>query len=261
MMTWLAVFAALTLGAGPDRPSSLLRLGGDPARGVLLNHTAGARPTDPIDPARPTVVFVHGFNPAPRAVQFTMAEQLAGRLARRGDASGFNVLGWNWNAATFVSLRGSVNEEAAVAQGWALAQALRCAGAVPGWTHLIGHSSGCIVVASAAQALRASTGSAVAHLTLLEPASIHHQLVFGRLGAGGAASRVENYWAPGPSGYGRAAGYAGVWNQRVAGPTPLLGVVWPLRSAHIDLVHWYLRSAEDRASPAGFNNSLLLVPR
>jgi pimeloyl-ACP methyl ester carboxylesterase len=256
-MTSVVVYAAIASLAGwGDRPA-LIRLGGDPARGVLVNVTPGARPFDPPDPMRPTVVFIHGFNPMPRTVHFAMTERLADALARRAGLS-FNVLGWDWNAASCVSLRSRVNAEAAVEQGGALAAALRQAGVMPVWTHLIGHSSGCTVAASAAQALAAGTGQRVAQLTLLDPATLYHDVVFERLAAGSAARRVENYWTPAPSGYGREVGHAGVWNQRVAGPTPYLGVVCPWHSDHMNLVHWYLGTAADATIPSGFNTSLLL---
>src|SRR5438270_9730277 len=120
MGTGVVFFAALAaISGGDDRPS-LVRLGGDPARGVLVNLTPGARPTDPPDAARPTVVFVHGMNPMPRAIHFTMAERLAEALRRRGGPA-FTVLGWDWNAASFVSLHPRINEEGAVEQGRHLA--------------------------------------------------------------------------------------------------------------------------------------------
>ncbi len=45
----------------------------------------------------------------------------------------------------------------------------------------------------------------MAQLTLLDPAVTYHGLIFDVLAAGSSASFVENYWAPGPSGYGREA--------------------------------------------------------
>jgi pimeloyl-ACP methyl ester carboxylesterase len=256
-MTCVVLYAAVASLAGVgDRPA-LIRLGSDLATGVLVNYTPGAQRSDPPDPSRPTVVFIHGLNPLPRAVHFEMARHLGLALARRGGPP-FNVLGWDWNGASCRSLRSSANDEAAVQQGAALASALRQAGIAPAWTHLIGHSSGCIVAVSAAQAIAKGNGEQVAHLTLLDPAAFHHPLVFERLAAGSAAGRVENYWTARPSGLGHEAHYVGVWNQRVDGPTPYLGVVWPLQSDHLNLVHWYLGTASDSSRPSGFNSSLLL---
>ena len=258
-MTSLAalLLAASSLGFLGDR-ADMIRCGGDLAEGILINRTPGARPGDPIDPARPTVVFIHGYNPLPRAVHFEMAQRLAESLGRRPGGRAFNVLDWDWNAATCVGLRVSTNTEAAVAQGPLLAAALARAGVEPGRLHLIGHSAGSLVAASAARAIASAQGVVVAQLTVLEPAVFYHHVIFERLVAGTAAARVENYWAAGPSGYGQAAPYAGVTNARVHGQTPWLGVVMPTRSGHLDIVRWYAATAENPACPMGFNASVLL---
>jgi pimeloyl-ACP methyl ester carboxylesterase len=257
MTAYLLLVAAVTAAGPGDRPR-ILALGGDPAPGLLVNLTPGARPWDAPDLSRPTVVFVHGFNPAPRTVRFTMAERLAEGLARRGGPP-LNVLAWSWNSATYVGLNPRLNAENNVAQGRRLAAELRARGLAPGWTHLIGHSAGGIVAASAAQALRAETGLPVAQITLLDPAAYYHHVIFERLAAPACARRVENYWAPGVSGYGRAVGYAGVRNVRVDAPAPWLGAVDPLRSAHLHVVRWYLETVEDRSSPVGYNASVFAL--
>lgn len=243
---------------GADRPP-FIQFGGDPARGVLVNLSAGARPCDPAVVGRPTVVFVHGFNPLPRAVHFTMAEQVAGALARRCGAA-FNVFGWDWNAATCVSLDPRANANGAAAQGRALAAALCRAGASPERLHLIGHSSGCIVATATARTFALEYGRLVAQLTLLEPAEGYHAFVYERLAAGSSARRVENYWSPGPSGYGREVASPGVQNIRIDGPHPYLGMVSPRSSSHLYVVQWYLTTIHDPGIPSGFNRSLLLTP-
>jgi pimeloyl-ACP methyl ester carboxylesterase len=252
----IAVAASIV---GADERPRFLQFGADPAQGVLVNLTAGAHPGAPAVPGRPTVVFIHGFNPLPRTVHFTMAEQFAGALGRRVGAA-FNVFGWNWNAATFVSLDPRENAHSAAAQGRALAAALRHAGAAPALTHLIGHSSGSIVAASAAQTFAFEYGQSVTQLTLLEPAAGYHPLVFERLAAGSSARRVENYWSPDASAYGRAVDAPGVQNIRINGPQPLLGIVRPRRSTHIYVVEWYISTIHDPSFPSGFNRSLLLAP-
>ena len=258
-MTSLAalLLAASTLGFLGDR-ADLIRCGGDLAEGVLFNRTPGARPGDPIDPARPTVVFIHGYNPLPRAVHFEMAQRLSEALARRPGGCGFNVLDWDWNGATCVGIRVSTNTEAAIAQGPRLAGALLALGLKPDRLHLIGHSAGSLVAASAARAIANARGVAVAQLTVLEPAAFYHPHLFERLAAGTAATRVENYWAAGPSGYGQCAPYAGVANARVHCQTPWLGVVMPTHSGHLDIVRWYVATAEQPGCPMGFNASVLL---
>jgi len=250
----IAVAASLT--AGDHRPGLVLR-GGDPGRGLLVNVTAGARPFDPPDPGRPTVVFIHGFNPAHRIVHFGMAEQLAASIARRGGPPS-NVLGWDWNAATFDSLRPGVNSENAVRQGHALAASLLASGLDPARTHLIGQSAGGMVATSAAWVFAARQGRPVAQLTLLDPATFYHEVIFERLNAGALAPLVENYWSPGPSAFGREVRLPGVRDVRIDGRAPISGVLCPLRSDHLSLVTWYLGTAEDPTRPMGYNSSRLL---
>jgi pimeloyl-ACP methyl ester carboxylesterase len=252
----LLAIATSVVGDDPRRP--FLAFGGDPAQGILVNLSPGAGPGAPAVVGRPAVVFVHGFNPMPRTVHFTMPEQVAAAVARRGGPA-LNVFAWNWNAATFVSLVPSANGDSAVAQGRALAAALWRAGAAPARTHLIGHSSGAIVAASAARSLAFEYGHPVAHLTLLEPAGSYHDVVFERLAAGASARRVENYWSADPSAYGRSAPYHGVENFQVnrepRGPVSPR----PRRTSHMYVVEWYITTIENPAYPAGFNRSLILA--
>jgi pimeloyl-ACP methyl ester carboxylesterase len=245
----------MSLAACGGRPS-LLELGEDASPGILANRTLGMRPWDPPDRSRPTVVIIHGFNPVPNLIHFRMADRFAEALAARGGTQ-FNLLSWEWNAATFRSLDLRVNQENALEQGRSLAAALRHVGVNPGALHLIGHSSGAIVAASAARCLTSEFGQRVAHLTMLDTASYCHAIIFERLAAGTAAARVENYWGDRPSGYGRPARYAGVWNMRVPGPTTWLGVVSPGHSDHVYVVRWYLATIIDPRPPAGFNLSVL----
>ncbi|HEY2158592.1 MAG TPA: hypothetical protein VGH33_23380 [Isosphaeraceae bacterium] len=258
-MTSLAalLLAATTLGLLGER-ADLIRCGGDLSEGVLINRTPGSGQTDAIDSARPTVVFIHGYNPMPRTVHFEMAQRLAEAIGRRPGGCLFNVLDWDWNAATVAGLRVSTNTEAAVAQGPLLAGALLRAGVEPGRIHLIGHSAGSIVAASAAQSLARTRGAVVAQVTFLEPAAFYHAVLFERLAAGSSATKVENYWADGPSGYGQFAPYGVVTNACVQGPTPWLGVLMPMRSGHLDIVRWYVSTAEHPECPLGFNASVLL---
>jgi pimeloyl-ACP methyl ester carboxylesterase len=253
----LLAVAASVVGDDPRRP--FLAFGGDASHGVLVNLSPGSRSGDPAVQGRPTVVFIHGFNPLPRTVHFTMSEQLAGAVARRGGPA-LNVFGWNWNAATFVSLVPRANGDSAMAQGRALAAALLRAGALPAWTHLIGHSSGAIVAASAARTLAFEYGQPVAQLTLLEPAAGYHDVVFERLAAGATARRVENYWSPDRGAYGREAAYVGVENIQVNRQPRSSGPVLPPRSSHWYVVEWYIITIENPLYPAGFNRSLILTP-
>lgn len=258
MATCVALLVAMAAAVGGDGRPALLRFGGDPSRGILVNHTVGMRPFDAPNPALPSLVFIHGCNAAPKVVHFTMGRRLAEALARRGGPP-FNVLEWDWNAATVVSLKGRANEASAVEQGRRLAAALLQSGIPPARTHLIGHSSGAIVAASAARTLLSGYGHSVAQLTLLDPAATYHGLVFDSLAAGSSARLVENAWAPGPSGYGHEVARAGVWNTRVDGPTPYLGALAPSLSNHFHVVEWYLGTVADPRLPGGFNTSLLFA--
>lgn len=231
---------ALPSGTGPD--TRLFAWGRDPARGVLLNLTTGAGPSDPIDPARPTVVVAHGLNPMAPLVRCRIAECYAEAIGERFGPS-VNVLGWDWNAATIRSARPRINDEHAVEQGRALGAALLRLGIEPTGLHLIGQSSGSVVVAAAARVLVRATGRAVARITLLDPVGAQHGLIFGRLGVASCAASVEHYWAPGPSGFGRRAPYPGVHDQAVPAPGGLLGLVRPSRADHLNTVRWHLRRA------------------
>ena len=255
----LILASALAITPPPPRPALITR-GADPARGLLVNRTVGTRPFDPPDPARATVVFVHGFNPAPQLVHFEMATRVGESLARRG--VGCNVLDWDWNAATCDSLRPSVNSENSVAQGLLLADQLARAGLDPARTHLIGHSAGAIVATSAAHVFATRHGRPVAQLTLLDPATFYHTVIFQRLQAGALAPLVENYYTTSPSAYGREVRLPGVRDVHVVGQAYYAGVICPIRSDHVSLVAWYLTTIDDRAASGGFNtNAWIEAPR
>ena len=248
----LVLASVLALGADPPDPT-LIRRGGDPARGLLVNRTPGFRPFDPPDPARPSVVFIHGFNPVPGMVHFEMATRLAESLARRGTVC--NVLEWDWNAATFDSLRPRVNSDKSVEQGRILAQALQRSGIDPGRTHLIGQSAGGMVATSAAYVFAVHWGRPVAQITLLDPATYYHTVIFQQLRAGSLAPLVENYWTSSPSAFGREVRLPGVQDHHVDGRSFYLGVVNPARSDHLFVVNWYLTTVENRSTGQGFNTN------
>jgi pimeloyl-ACP methyl ester carboxylesterase len=249
----VAMVIAATVSVG-GREAKLLRGGGDPSRGILVNQTPGFRPFDPPVPGRPTVVFIHGLNPLPGVVHFVMTERVAEALSRRGGQA-YNILGWNWNAATLESLRPGENIQAAIRQGQALAWSLRQWGVDPARTHLIGHSAGGIVATSAAREIARSMGTRAAQLTLLDPAAYYHSVLFDQLQAGSLAPVVENYWSPGPSAYGRQAARPGVRDLRVEGAASYAGVLCPLRSDHLGIVRWYLATIENPQCSWGFNTS------
>lgn len=239
----VTLFSALAImAAGPacgDGPK-LFTWGRDPARGALVNVSAGAVAGSPIDPNRPTVVVVHGLNPFAPLLRCNIAECYADAIGARY-GPGVNVLSWDWNSATMPSLRPRVNDEQAVAQGYALGRTLLRLGIDPANLHLIGQSSGAVVVAAAARVLVNATGRPVGRLTLLDPVGSQHPLIFGRLGAITAAASIEHYWAPGPSGFGREVHYPGVHSQAVPTPSRLFGLVRPFHADHFNTVRWHLQ--------------------
>ena len=239
-------------GLHPD----IVVLGGNEMRGCLLNHSCGAHPCDPIDPSKPTIVLTHGFNPLPRRLRTTFMQGYSRAIkCRCGDS--YNLLGWDWNRATWVSLKPQENVENAIRQGRCLAAALRARGVVPQNTHLIAHSLGSVTMAAAAQSL-SRCGCRVAQLTLLDPLERQHQLIFERLEARCSACEVENYWAPGLTGYGGPARYRNVRNYRVAGRKPIWGIIDPTISNHVSVLHWYYDTIRCPRTPCGFQNSVFV---
>ena len=254
MSSAIMVILGITLvGASPHPRPALIVRGSDLARGVLINRTPGTCPFDPPDRALASVVFIHGFNPAPRIVHFEMATRLAEAMARRGLRC--NVLDWDWNAATCDSLIPRVNSENSVAQGRLLAAALARSGLDPARTHLIGHSAGGMVATSAAWVCATQWGRPVAQLTLLDPATYYHSVIFQKLQAGSLAPLVENYWTASPSAYGNEVHLPGVQDRHVVGRSYYFGVVCPIRSDHVSIVIWYISTIEDPSAADGFNTN------
>ena len=248
------VLVAACSGCGLD--PNIVVLGGNNMRGCLLNYSCGAHPADPIDPSKPTFVFTHGFNPLPRRLRTTFMQGYSRAIrCRCGDS--YNLLSWDWNRATWVSLNPQKNVDNAIRQGRCLAAALRARGVDPARTHMIAHSLGSVTMTAAAQSL-ACDGCRVAQLTLLDPLEKQHELIFCQLGGIASACIVENYWAPGISGYGARATYRGVRNYAVEGRKPIWGIIDPTISNHVSILHWYYDTIRCPQIPCGFQTSVLL---
>lgn len=250
----LLLASAATMAAANDL-GQILEPGGDPAAGILFNATPGARPFDPPGPSRPTLVVVHGINPVPHVVHWTIAQRLGEAVEiRRGPA--LNVLGWDWNGSTLIGLNPRGNDEHAVVQGRRLCKALLDQGLRPGQLHLIGQSSGAVVVASAARSLLAATGQSVAQVTLLDPAVAYHELIFKRLTVGSCGGRVEHYWVPGPTGLSREVTIPGVADRRVDLTGAWRGSIRPSHWAHMNVMRWYIETVARPSTGEGFNASV-----
>ena len=131
-------------------------------------HRGCLIPYNGFDPARPTIVITHGFNPLVGKIRLNQDASFSSAIRQRcGDR--FNLMGWDWNRAAFDYLNGRRNTNMAIRQGQMLACRLRAMGIRPDSTWLIGHSLGAVVVATAASELAEGSSCRVAQVTLLDP--------------------------------------------------------------------------------------------
>jgi hypothetical protein len=236
----LALLAAIT-GTARAGDARLTALGPSPARGLLVNRTVGSRPFDPIDPARPAVVIVHGLNPFHPVIHFTMGSRYGEALGQRYGNT-VQVFEWDWNAVTTTNvLFGlSANERFCEEQGRLLAASLIASRIDPSRLTFVGQSSGVIVSAAASQAIAGYYGRPIGRLTLLDPYCGQHDLIFSRLCVTSSASIVDHYWVPGPSGFGKPVDLPGVTSTRLPSPRRYRGLIRPLHSDHMHAVRWHL---------------------
>lgn len=231
--------AAVALyGADPDEVK-IAEYGADEARGLLVNRTIGARPFDPPDISRPTVVVVHGLNPFHPVLHFAMDVRYGESIGARYGNS-VNVLGWDWNAATGLGVTSKCTDKRSVAQGMMLADAVDAAGLDLSKLQLIGQSSGCIVVAAAARRLADRRGVPVQQVTLIDPVIREHPLIFQTFEVGSSAVLVEHFWVDSPSGFGRPAPYPNIRNISVPGVRRWHGLYRPLHTDHLNTVRWHI---------------------
>jgi len=240
--------------AGCSLNTAVIQRGGNGRKGVLLNYSCGAHPCDAIDPAKPTIVLTHGWNPLPNKIRTTFGSSGAQALkCRCGDR--YNLLSWDWNAVRVSPFQGEPFRIGRC-QGKMLAAALRARGVNPSCTQMIGHSLGTAVIAQAAVCL--SDLGPMSQLTLLDPPTKLHEELFCRLQAQHHARVVENYWAPGISGYGSEANYRGVRNFKVENhPAPMRGMIDISSSNHVNTMLWYYKTMCNPALACGFQNSIL----
>ena len=248
----LLVLASMATGCGLN--TAVLQKGGNCRRGVLLNYSCGAHPGDPIDPAKPTIVITHGWNPLPKQIRTTFGCSGAHALrCRCGDS--YNLLSWDWNGVK-VSPFNDEPLRVGKCQGRMMAAALRRRGVDPSRTQIIGHSLGTIAACQAAVCL--SDQGPMRQLTLLDPPESYHEEIFCCLAPTRHAQVVENYWTPGLSGYGAHINCRGVQNYCVKGPTPIRGIVDLSISNHVHVMRWYQQTMRCPSMRWGFQNSCLL---
>jgi pimeloyl-ACP methyl ester carboxylesterase len=247
-------FAACVFATGCGLNTAVLQKGGNGRMGVLLNYSCGASVCDPIDPAKPTIVVTHGWNPLPNQIRTTFGPAAAEAIkCRCGDS--YNLLSWDWNGVRISPF----NDEplrVGKQQGRMMAAALRARGVDPSQTQIIGHSLGTLVATQAAVCLQ-DLGP-MAQLTLLDPPESYHKQIFYELAPTCHAHVVENYWSPGISGYGAHVPVAGVQNFIVRGTTPVIGIVDLSLSNHVYVMRWYYDTIRCPSVPCGFQNSTLL---
>jgi pimeloyl-ACP methyl ester carboxylesterase len=209
---------------------------------------------DPIDPAKPTIVITHGWNPLPNQIRTTFGPAAAAAIKCRCSDS-YNLLSWDWNGVRISPF----NDEplrVGKQQGRMMAAALRARGVDPANTQIIGHSLGTLVATQAAVCLQDL--GCTAQLTLLDPPETYHETIFYELAPTCHARVVENYWSPGVSGYGAHVPIAGVQNYIVRGTTPVVGI-WDLSlSNHVYVMRWYYETIRCPQMRCGFQNSVLL---
>ena len=245
----ICVCASVT---GCSLNTAVIQKGANCHQGTLLNYSCGAHPCDPIDPCKPTIVITHGWNPLPKRIRTTFGISGAKALkCRCGDS--YNILSWDWNAVK-VSPFNDEPIRIGKCQGRKLASALRSRGVNPRCTQIIAHSLGTLAAAQTACCM--SDMGPFAQLTFLDPPTTLHEEIFCNLGVTRHARVVENYWAPGISGYGDAVGYRGVRNYEVKGDHPIRGIVDLSVSNHVHVMEWYYETMNCPSMQCGFQNSI-----
>ncbi len=107
--------------------------------------------------------------------------------------------------------------------------------------------------------------SIVAQLTFLEPAAFYHRVHLRTTTwpRGRPRRKVENYRGRRPeriSGQVVPPMWASATPASSTAETPWLGVVMPTRSGHLDIVRWYVATAENPRRPSmGFNASVCML--
>ena len=82
----VVVLLLVGTASGCGLNTAVLQSGGNGRKGVLLNYSCNAHPCDAIDPAKPTIVFTHGWNPLTERIHTTFGSSSAKAIkCRCGD--------------------------------------------------------------------------------------------------------------------------------------------------------------------------------
>ena len=209
-----------------------------PAGCYLTNLSCGASPNSPVDPALPTYVITHGYNPVPNFYRLSTPQWYAWKIrCRYGD--NVNVLAFHWDS------RGqgfpAANDANAICAGKNLADELLFRGVNPEKTTLIGHSMGTVVIGTAANRMFSCSGCCSKKLVLIDGPKRRLSLVMRELDITRCATSIENYWAGGITGLGAPICHPKVRNIKAPARRRQMGRnrLNTAGNNHVDIILWY----------------------
>ncbi len=256
---WLCVAAVGCLGSSDafDAIMEPICPPGAPTEPVLLNLSADAQtPQGQFDPAKPTVVIVHGLNLLPGLLRYVYMQDYAAAMAARV-GSGANVAGFEYNDQSLVSLDARINIANALALGQRLGDELTERGLTDGQSvQMIGHSLGAFVATAAARQM-----GGVGQITLLDTWLADVVLLVHEHDLLAAAHEVEYYWSDAFGALGGPLTEDNVFSYRVdQRQFPLPVALDVPHWAHFLILFWYKDTILDEQSAVGFGRSLAVRP-
>ena len=256
---WVCVAAVGCLGSSDAFDAILAPIcpPGAPTEPVLLNLSADAQaPQDAFDPARPTVVIVHGLNPLPGLLRYVYMHHYAAAMTARLGA-GVNIAVFQYDGQSMVSLDAPTNIANALALGQRLGDELTERGLTDGQSvQMIGYSLGAFVITTAARQM-----GGVGQITLLDTWLADVLLLVHEHDLLAAADEVEYYWSDAFGGFGGPLTGDNVFSYRVnqrdfSVTVPVDVLPW----AHFAILFWYEDTILDEQSAVGFARSLAVGP-
>ena len=236
---WTGFIALLTVfptHVAAQRVSPVVAVRGTAPRGCRLINMSHA---SDVDPSLPTYVITHGWNPLPNRVRLTTPEAYAAKIRSRCKGKA-NVLAYQWDSRGQGSPKANVAN--AICAGKFLGRELIRLGVDPRRLHMIGHSMGSIVIASASNYIYAETGACTQCLTLIDGPVRKLSMILRNLDSTTCARRIINIWAVGLSGLGAPIDNPRIENIRA--PTRrshrrCRHWLDPARNNHVDVLLWY----------------------